>query len=116
MSTIDHRPKKPRDHVHEAIRLKHYSIRTEESSVTCIKQYTLFHNTRPPNEMASAAIEAFLSHLAVQQNVAASIQHQALSALLFRYRDVLKTPLDHPIDAMRAKQPRLNMDSRELGG
>jgi hypothetical protein len=116
VSTIDHRPKKPRDHVHEAIRLKHYSIRTEESSVTCIKQYTLFHNTRPPNEMASAAIEAFLSHLAVQQNVAASIQHQALSALLFRYRDVLKTPLDHPIDAMRAKQPRLNTDSRELGG
>jgi hypothetical protein len=73
VSTIAHRPKKPRDHVREAIQLKHYSIHTEESSVTCIKQYALFHNTRPPNEMASAAIEAFLSHLAVQQKVVACV-------------------------------------------
>ena len=87
-----------------------------------LKRLDGLHSTRSftthdlPTRWPEAAIEAFLSHLAVQQKVAASIQHQALSALLFRYRDVLKTPLDHPIDAMRAKQPRLNMDSRELGG
>jgi hypothetical protein len=75
VSTIDHRLKKPRDHVRAAIRLKHYSIRAEESSVTCIKEYTLFHNTSPPNELASAAIEGFLSHLGVQQKVVASIQY-----------------------------------------
>jgi integron integrase len=56
--------------------------------------------------MASAEIEAFLTHLAVQQKVAASTQNQALSALLFLYRDVLKKPLDFPIDAVRAKKPK----------
>jgi site-specific recombinase XerD len=102
---MEHRPKKLLDQVREAIRLKHYSIRTEESYVTWIKRYILFHNKRHPNEMASAEIEAFLTHLAVQQKVAASTQNQALSALLFLYRDVLNTPPDLPIDAMRAKSP-----------
>jgi integron integrase len=103
---MEHRPKKLLDQVRDAIRLKHYSIRTEESYVTWIKRYILFHNKRHPNEMASAEIEAFLTHLAVQQKVAASTQNQALSALLFLYRDVLKTPLDLPIDAIRAKKPK----------
>ena len=98
-----HCPKNRLDQVREAIRRKHSSIRTEESSVTWMKRYILFHNTRHPNEMASAEIEAFLTHLAVQQKVAASTHKQALSALLFLYRDVLNTPLDRPIDAMRAK-------------
>jgi integrase len=65
----------------------------------------LFHNTRPPNELGSAAIEAFLTHLAVDQKGTASTQNQALSAWLLLYRDVLNTPLDLPIDAIRAKQP-----------
>ena len=56
--------------------------------------------------MASAEIEAFLTHMAVDQQVAASTQNQALSALLFLYRDVLKMPLDLPIDAIRAKRPK----------
>ena len=103
---MERRPKKLLDQVREAIRLKHYSIRTEESYVTWIKRYILFHNKRHPNEMASAEIEAFLTHLAVQQKVAASTQNQALSALLFLYRDVLKKPLDFPIDAVRAKKPK----------
>jgi site-specific recombinase XerD len=92
--------------VRDATRLKHYSIRTEESSVTWIKRYILFHNKRHPKEMTTAEIEAFLTHLAVRQNVPASTQNQALSALLFRCRDVLKTPLDLPIDAIRAKKPK----------
>jgi integron integrase len=103
---MEHRPKKLLDQVRDAIRLKHYSIRTEESYVTWIRRYILFHNKRHPNEMASAEIEAFLTHLAVDQKVAASTQNQALSALLFLYRDVLKTPLDLPIHAMRAKKPK----------
>ncbi|MGH8064661.1 MAG: phage integrase N-terminal SAM-like domain-containing protein [Candidatus Entotheonellia bacterium] len=103
---MEPRPKKLLDHVRDAIRLKHYSIRTEESYVTWIKRYIFFHNKRHPNEMGSAAIEAFLTYLAVHQKVAASTQNRALSALLFLYRDVLKKPLDLPIDAIRAKKPK----------
>jgi hypothetical protein len=55
--------------------------------------------------MGGAEIEAFLTHLAVHQKVAASTQNQALSALLFLYRDVLRQPLDRPIDAIRARTP-----------
>jgi hypothetical protein len=60
----------------------------------------------PSKEMTTAEIETFLTHLTVQQNVAASTQNQALSALLFLYRDVLKTLLDLFIDAIRAKKPK----------
>src|SRR6266511_5883921 len=103
---MERRPKKLLDQVRDAIRLKHYSIRTEESYVTWLKWYIFFHNKRRPNEMGSGEIEAFLTHLAVHQKVAASTQNQALSALLFLYRDVLKKPLDHPVDAIRAKRPK----------
>ena len=100
------RPKKLLDQVRDAIRLKHYSIRTEEAYVTWIKRYILFHNKRHPLEMGIPEIEAFLTHLAVDQKVAASTQNQAFSALLFLYREVLKKDLDGPIDAMRAKRPK----------
>jgi hypothetical protein len=103
---MEHRPKKLLEQVRDAIRLKHYSMRTEEAYIIWIKRYIFFHNTRPPSELGSAAIEAFLTHLAVDQKVAASTQNQALSALLFLYCDVLKTPLDFPIDAVRAKKPK----------
>jgi hypothetical protein len=105
VSTLEHRPKKFLDHVRDAIRLKHDSIRTEEFSVTWIKRSILFHNTRHPNEMASAEIEAFLTHLAVAQQVVASTQNQALSVLRCLSCHVLKTPLDFPIDAVCAKKP-----------
>jgi integron integrase len=103
---MEQRPKKLLAQVRDAIRLKHYSIRTEESYVTWIKRFILFHHKRHPNEMAGAEIEAFLTHLAVQQQVAASTQNQALSALLFLYRNVLNRPLDLSIDAVRAKKPK----------
>ncbi len=103
---MEQRPKKLLDQVRDAIRLKHYSLHTEESYVTWIRRYILFHNKRHPNEMASAEIKAFLTHLAVHQQVAASTQNQALSAVLFLYRDVLNKPLDLPIDAIRAKKPK----------
>jgi len=98
--------KKLLDQVRDAIRVKHYSIRTEEAYVQWIKRFILFHAKRHPNEMGVPEIEAFLTHLAVQENVAASTQNQALSALLFLYREVLHKELDGPIDALHAKKPK----------
>jgi site-specific recombinase XerD len=73
--------------------LKHHSIRTEESDVNWIRRYILFHNRRHPAEMGTPEVEAFLTHLAVNEKVAASTQNQALSALLFLYREVLHQDL-----------------------
>ena len=99
-------PRRLLDQVRDAIRLKHYSYRTEQSYVQWIRRYILFHNKRHPNEMGVPEIEAFLTHLAVQEHVAASTQNQALSALLVLYRAVLFLPLDERIDAVRAKPSR----------
>ena len=82
--------KKLLDRVRDAIRVKHYSIRTEQAYVNWIKRYIYFHTVRHPAEMGAAEVEAFLTYLAVNENVAASTQNQALSALLFLYREVLK--------------------------
>lgn len=98
--------KKLLDQVRDALRLKHYSIRTEEAYVDWIKRFILFHNKRHPREMGTPEIEHFLTHLAVEQNVAASTQNQALAAILFLYRQVLKQELDTPINSIRAKQPK----------
>ncbi|HXH13343.1 MAG TPA: integron integrase [Alphaproteobacteria bacterium] len=103
---MEYRPKKLLDQVRHAIQLKHYSLRTEEAYVTWIKRYIFFHKKQHPSELGGAAIEAFLTHLAVDQKVAASTQNQALSALLFLYRNVLNTPLDLRIEAIRAKKPK----------
>jgi integron integrase len=92
--------------VREAIRLRHYSLRTEKAYVNWIRRYILFHNKRHPKNMATREIEAFLTHLAVDKNVAASTQNQAFSALLFLYRHVLEIELDDSIDALRAKKPK----------
>jgi integron integrase len=103
---VEKRPKKLLDQLGEAIRLKHYSIRTEEAYVSWARRYILFHNKRHPKDMGSQEIEAFLTHLAVDQKVAASTQNQALNALLFLYRHVLRQDLDLPIEAIRAKRPK----------
>jgi integrase len=71
-----------------------------------IKRYIFFHNKQHPSELGSVAIEAFLTHLAVERTLAASTHNQALSALLFLDRDVLKRPLELHIDAIRAKKPK----------
>jgi Phage integrase, N-terminal SAM-like domain len=83
---MENPPKKLLDQVRDAIRLKHYSYRTEETYVQWIRRYILFHNKRHPNQMGVPEIEAFLSHLATVDNVAASTQNQAFSALLFLSR------------------------------
>jgi integron integrase len=99
--------KKLLDQVRDILRLKHYSIRTEEAYVNWIRRFILFHDKRHPKEMGASEIEAFLTHLAVDQKVAASTQNQALSALLFLYRDVLEQDLSgDAIDAVRARQPK----------
>ena len=87
----EHRPKKLLDQVRDAIRLKHYSYRTEQAYVGWIKRYIYFHDVRHPSEMGAPEVEAYLTHLAVKEHVAASTQNQALSALLFLYCEVLHT-------------------------
>jgi integron integrase len=91
--------------VRDALRLKHYSYRTEQAYVDWITRYILFHDKRHPQDMGRAEVQAFLTHLAAERNVAASTQTQALSALLFLYREVLHTDLGD-IDALRANKPR----------
>ncbi len=100
---MEARPKMLLEAVREAIRVKHYSLRTEKSYINWIKRYIGFHDRRHPREMGGAEIEAFLTHLAVKERVASSTQNQALSALLFLYREVLRLELDFSIDAVRAK-------------
>ncbi len=99
-------PKRLLDQVRDALRVKHYSIRTEEAYVSWIKRYILFHDKRHPRDTGGCEIETFLTYLAVDKNVAASTQNQALSALLFLYHQVLKKDLEHPIDSVRARRPK----------
>jgi integron integrase len=94
------------DQVRDQIRLLHYSIRTEEAYINWVRQFIIFNGKRHPNEMGSAEISQFLSYLAKERNVAASTQNQALSALLFLYRQVLDKQIDWIDDVERAKKPR----------
>jgi integron integrase len=103
-ATIGDKPKLL-DQVREVIRRKHYSIRTEQVYCDWIKRFILFHRKRHPAEMAEAEITAFLTHLAAKKNVAASTQNQAMSALLFLYREVLRQELGWLDNVERAKKP-----------
>jgi hypothetical protein len=78
------------DRVRDAVRTRHYSRRTEEAYVHWIRRYIVFHGKAHPSTLGAEAISAFLTWLAVQRNVSASTQNQALSALLFLYRQVLE--------------------------
>jgi len=93
------------DRVRWHLRVKHYSIRTEQTYVDWIRRYILFHCKRHPNEMGEQDISAFLTHLAVEKNVAASTQNQAFCALLFLYQQVLQRKLDFIDDIARVKRP-----------
>jgi len=99
---------KPRllDRVRQAIEARHYSRRTEKAYVHWIKRYIFFHGKRHPAEMGAAEVTAFLTSLAVHDKVAASTQNQALSALLFLYREVLGVGLPWLDDVVRAKRPQ----------
>jgi len=93
------------DQVRHAIRARHYSRRTEAAYTHWIRRFVLFHGKRHPAEMGEAEITGFLTHLAVRSRVSASTQNQALSALLFLYREVLRRELEWLDNVVRAKRP-----------
>ena len=93
------------EEVRDLIRTLHYSYRTEEAYLNWIRQYILFHGKRHPTEMGAAEVSAFLTHLAVKRQVAASTQNQTLAALLFLYKNVLKEELPWLKNVERAKRP-----------
>jgi integron integrase len=93
------------DRVRWQLRVKHYSIRTEQAYVDWIRRYIFFHRKRHPNEMGEKEITDFLSHLAVEKSVAASTQNQAFSALLFLYQQVLERKLDFIDNVQRVTRP-----------
>ncbi|WP_126148175.1 phage integrase N-terminal SAM-like domain-containing protein [Synechococcus elongatus] len=93
------------DQVRKAIRLKHFSLKTEKPYLYYIRDFILFHNKCHPREMGSDEIRAYLSHLAIQRHVAPSTQTVALSALLFLYRQVLPIELPYIDNIERAKKP-----------
>ena len=80
---MESKPVKLLDKVRQKIRLRHYSIRTEDAYVSWIKRFIFFHNKKHPKDMGQNEVEAFLSHLAIEGKVAASTQNQAFNALLF---------------------------------
>lgn len=86
------RPPRLLDEVRRVLRVKHYSLRTEQVYVGWIRRFILANGKRHPRDMGAAEVEQFLSQLAVQGQVAANTQNQALSALLFLYREVLQEP------------------------
>lgn len=101
------RQAKPRlmERVHIALRVRHYSRRTEKAYAAWIRRFILFHGKRHPSEMGATEIEAFLSSLATDRHVAASTQNQALAALLFLYKHVLEQDVQWLDNVVRAKKP-----------
>jgi len=93
------------DQVRAALRLRHYSLRTEQAYVDWVRRFVVFHGRRHPAELGAEEIGAFLTDLAVGREVAASTQNQALSALVFLYREVLKLPLAWVDEFTPAKRP-----------
>ena len=98
--------RKPRllEQVCQAVRTRHYSLRTEAAYVHWIKRFILYHHKRHPMEMGEQEINEFLSHLAVQEHVASSTQNQALCAIIFLYKHVLKKEIGD-VELVWAKKP-----------
>lgn len=105
---VDAARQQPRllDRVRIAIRARHYSLRTEEAYVGWVRRFVIFNGKRHPETMGEKEINAFLTDLAVRRRVAASTQNQALSAVLFLYREVLEMPFPKLENVVRAKRPR----------
>jgi integrase len=102
------------DQVREVMRFHHYALRTEEAYLQWIRRFLVFHRTRPfagqgswrhPRDMGAAEVGAFLSHLAVAGDVAASTQNQALNALVFLYEQVVQKPLGELAEFARVNRP-----------
>ena len=97
------KPKKLLDQVRDAVRLKHYAYRTEQSYVDWVRRYILFHNKSHPKDMGENEVREFLTYLASERKVSASTQNQALSALIFLYRNVLHKELSLQTRPITAK-------------
>ena len=93
MKTSNPRPKKLLEELREQLRTRHYALRTETTYISWVRKYILFHNKRHPKNMGPKEINAFLTHLAIEKNVASTTQNQALSAILFLYRYLLNIEL-----------------------
>jgi integron integrase len=99
--------KKLLDCLRDSLRARHYSYRTEQTYVDWARRYILFHHKRHPAEMGVDEIQTFLTDLAVNKHVASSTQNQALSALLFLYRNVLKMEIDlSTFSILKAERPK----------
>lgn len=94
------------EQVREQIRIRHYSIRTETVYLEWVKRFIRFHKYRHPQDMGAAEVEDFLSDLAVRRDVSASTQNQALSAILFLYKQVLRIELPWMDGVIRARRPQ----------
>jgi len=92
--------------VRASIRTRHYSLRTEKAYLFWVRRFILFHGKAHPRDLDESHVGAFLTHLAVRENVAAATQNQALNALVFLYRHVLERPLGEVQGVVRAKRPR----------
>ena len=106
MENTDVAAAKPRllDQVREQIRVRHYSIRTEQAYVDWCRRFVVWHGKRHPREMGGAEVGAFLTHLAVERGVSASTQNQAKAALLFLYKEVLQIELPRLDNLVQAKR------------
>src|SRR3989454_12250822 len=91
--------------VRRAIRLRHYSRRTEDAYVAWVRRFVKFCGLRHPRELGHGDVTRFLSSLAIDRRVAASTQNQALSALVFLYQEVLELPVGWLEALVRAKRP-----------
>jgi len=93
------------DQIRQLMRLRHYSLRTEEAYVGWIRRYILFHGKRHPRELDDKHVSEFLSSLAINGHVAASTQNQVLNALLFLYKEIIQHQLGFVGNALRVKRP-----------
>ena len=94
------------DRIVETLRARHYSRRTEQAYLHWIRRFLFFHARAHPRQLGEGDVNSFLTHLAVQENVAASTQNQALAALLFLYQHVLEQPLNRMEGVVRARRPK----------
>ena len=104
---MEKNPPKLLDRVRHCIRLKGHALSTEKSYVSWIKRFIYYHDIRHPQEMGKSEVEAFLTHLVIDANVAPSTQNQAFNAIMFLYNHVLEKDLEEGIDALRSKKPTL---------
>ena len=92
------------EEIRQIMRVQHYAIRTEQSYIDWIRRFILFHGKRHPADMGESEVAEFLTHLSVNRNVAPATQGQALNALVFLYRKVIKRPLDQIQGIVRSKK------------